>query len=162
MKLEVARKHFSYDPATGVLSWAFYQPRRPKNLKCGYRHHTGYFMINFYQKKYLAHRIIWLLVNGVWVERPFMLGHIDGNGFNNKLENLRVVTHSENMQNNPLSRSGRPVGVIRQRKTGKWIARRPKNYLGKSYGKAKHLGVHDTIQGAAEAMRASVKQGEKP
>tara|TARA_R110000868_G_C10504686_1_gene731523 strand:+ start:54 stop:566 length:513 start_codon:yes stop_codon:yes gene_type:complete len=45
---------------------------------------------------YKTHRLIFLLHNG-WL--PKCIDHIDGNQLNNKIENLRPATHSENMWN---------------------------------------------------------------
>lgn len=45
---------------------------------------------------YYLHRLAWLYVYGVW---PVEIDHIDGNKANNKLSNLRDVSHAQNMQN---------------------------------------------------------------
>jgi hypothetical protein len=46
---------------------------------------------------YGVHRIIWLLVHKTWPEN--YIDHIDGNGLNNRIENLRDVPQAENCKN---------------------------------------------------------------
>lgn len=47
---------------------------------------------------YLIHRILWVMVNGS-VEIENDIDHLDGNGLNNKLKNLRCVPKSINSRN---------------------------------------------------------------
>tara|TARA_R100001143_G_C3351183_1_gene129611 strand:- start:119 stop:490 length:372 start_codon:yes stop_codon:yes gene_type:complete len=57
----------------------------------------GYFQGQIFGKLYYAHRIIWTMYYGDWPENE--IDHIDRNGFNNKISNLRDVTHQVNMNN---------------------------------------------------------------
>jgi hypothetical protein len=45
-----------------------------------------------------AHRIAWVLTNGP-IPAGMQVDHIDGNGANNRLDNLRLVTASANKRN---------------------------------------------------------------
>lgn len=47
---------------------------------------------------YLVHRIIWCMVHG-HISDNLEIDHIDGNGFNNKIENLRLVDRNLNVRN---------------------------------------------------------------
>lgn len=60
---------------------------------------------------YKQHRIIWILVNGA-IGDGLVIDHIDGNGFNNHLDNLRLVSPKVN-QHNQVNRKPRklPTGV---------------------------------------------------
>lgn len=58
----------------------------------------GYRRVGVDGQYYAVHRIIWRLHNPRG-RIPFILDHIDGNRGNNAIENLRVVSHSENMLN---------------------------------------------------------------
>lgn len=57
----------------------------------------GYFQGQLAGKKYMAHRVVFFIANGRWPEK--FLDHIDGNFRNNHPDNLREVTHSQNLQN---------------------------------------------------------------
>lgn len=60
------------------------------------RDSDGYPQGHILTKSLRAHRLIWLLVHGVW---PDNIDHINKDRSDNRLENLRSVTHKENMQN---------------------------------------------------------------
>lgn len=49
-------------------------------------------------KNYLVHRIIWCMING-GIDNELLIDHIDGNGFNNKIENIRLVSVELNTRN---------------------------------------------------------------
>lgn len=71
-------------------------------------------------KSYLAHRIIWLMEKGYW---PETIDHIDGNGLNNKIENLRDVKFKENLKNRTTqSNSNTGISGVTKR-GGKWRVR---------------------------------------
>ena len=58
----------------------------------------GYLRVSFDGKTYPVHRIIWVLVNQ---EDPgcYVIDHIDQNKLNNKVDNLRKVSHQVNQYN---------------------------------------------------------------
>lgn len=56
-----------------------------------YRH------VTISRNQMLAHRVIWALVTGEWPKEQ--IDHIDGNGLNNRFENLRVTDQAENLRN---------------------------------------------------------------
>lgn len=53
---------------------------------------------NYVRSTYQIHRIIWVMVNGT-VEQDNDVDHRDGNGLNNKIDNLREVPKSINSRN---------------------------------------------------------------
>jgi len=84
----------------GVLYW------RKTGKKAGTLHHTGYIQICVNQKLHNAHRLMFMLHHG-WV--PEVIDHVDGNRANNKIDNLRTATWSQNLQNmklRPTNKSG--------------------------------------------------------
>lgn len=57
---------------------------------------SGYVYISLNKKRYLAHRIIFCILNGYL---PKYIDHINGNKSDNRIENLREATLSENQRN---------------------------------------------------------------
>lgn len=57
----------------------------------------GYVLIRVYRKLYLAHRLAWLYMTGK--EPKNLVDHIDRNPGNNKWDNLREATYSQNEMN---------------------------------------------------------------
>lgn len=82
----------------GQLFWRKCKPGRQIHKPAGHCDTTGYRRIMLDYKMYLAHRIVWLLHHKEWPQNH--IDHIDGNPRNNKVENLRDVTRSENLLNN--------------------------------------------------------------
>ena len=63
-----------------------------------------YKIIKADSRKFKVHRVIYFIHNymewDIWdTSRSNLIDHIDNNGLNNNIENLRVVTHQENMWN---------------------------------------------------------------
>lgn len=50
---------------------------------------------------YLVHRIIWCMINGE-IDNLLVIDHIDGNGFNNNINNIRLVESEFNTRNSSL------------------------------------------------------------
>lgn len=105
---------FSYDAITGALLWKIHRPRRPVgsiagNKKSDGRYFTVHATIQGVQKRYYVHRVIWEMHHGP-IESGMCIDHIDGDGLNNRLENLRLVTLSDNQRNSRLPRNNR-LGV---------------------------------------------------
>lgn len=64
------------------------------------RNNTSYIRINISGNLYYAHSIVWFFEFG---HIPDLIDHIDRNGLNNKIENLRVSSKSINAINSGLS-----------------------------------------------------------
>lgn len=61
-------------------------------------HSDRYKKVTYKQKRYLVHRLIWVWHNGD-IDKNMVIDHRDNNGFNNKIENLRLVTQTKNCHN---------------------------------------------------------------
>lgn len=81
--------------------------------------------------------------------------HIDHNGLNNRRNNLRVATHSQNAQNrviSPLCNTSGHKGVVWHKRHAKWQAQI------KIYGKIKHLGYFERIEDAVVAYNKAAAE----
>jgi len=96
----------------------------------------------------MAHRLIWLYVYGEPV--PPLIDHIDGNPHNNRINNLRAATKSQNMVNSGIQKNNtsgfRGVQKAPNQRTG-FAA-----YI-RADGRYIHLGTFATIEDAAQARR---------
>ncbi len=118
------REVLSYDPETGLFTWL---ARLSKSVRigniAGADTSNGYRRIRIDDVEYLAHRLAWVYVHG---EHPdSLIDHIDGNKQNNAIRNLRLVTVSENMQNQRRAMSGNKcgwLGVTFEKQTRKFKA----------------------------------------
>lgn len=158
------RDALDYDPAHGEFWWRI-RPRehfptaRQSNI-WNSRHagnHAGtvhplyrYRIIRLDKINYRAHRLAFLLVYGEPV--PDELDHIDGDRLNNRIDNLRSATRSQNNANaNPrASRSG-TKGVFKFH-DGRWRASVVHN------GRNHYLGTFSTLEEASEARRIAAER----
>jgi len=85
-------------------------------------HHSGYIYITLSGTTYGAHRLAWLYVHGVMP--PDEIDHINRVKNDNRLANLRSVSHQENHHNRSLQANNKSgcSGVIWVKKSQKWSA----------------------------------------
>jgi hypothetical protein len=67
--------------------------------RAGHIGNRGYRIVVVNGRQYMEHRLIWIMHGNDPVE---MLDHIDGDQLNNKIENLRAATNSQNQRNQKL------------------------------------------------------------
>lgn len=93
-----------------------------------------------------VHRLVWMLFNGP-IPEGMEIDHIDGNALNNKIENLRLVDHKQNVRNAALRKdnnSGR-TGITKSGR--KWKAR---GIYNKKYY---NLGSYELYSDAVDARK---------
>jgi hypothetical protein len=86
----------------------------------------GYINVKVNGKMMLVHRLVYHFHNPGWNIRDNCLDnsidHINENKLDNRIENLRIVTHSQNRQN-MTHKGGKPIrGVSFQKARNKWVA----------------------------------------
>jgi len=120
---ERLREMLSYDPETGVfIRLITTSNRAPKGSVSGRNNGNGYLRMMVDGQTYYAHRLAWFYVYGTWPANE--IDHRDGDGTNNRIDNLRQATHAQNGQNQPLritNKSGMP-GVSWLKSYQKWEA----------------------------------------
>lgn len=95
-----------------------------------------------------AHRAAWAIQTGQWPEHE--VDHINGHKHDNRWENLRAATRSQNQFNRPARKdnSSGAKGVYFDKRSGKWAAQIRHN------GKRFNLGLHASVDMASAAYRA--------
>ena len=159
--VEYLRKRLRYEPETGKLFWLDCEDM-PKNWRTRWAGEEAFTTVvnNGYRNgaissvKFYAHRLIWGLHYG---ESPTgHIDHINGIKYDNRISNLRVVTHQENMKNQSMyvNNTSGVCGVYLYKPTGKWKAQI------KIDGRNRSLGCYTTIEAAIEArVKASRQHG---
>ena len=143
------RSLFRYEPDTGHLIRLW-----PATRKCderyvgapiGHPSTLGYTLVSIDGRKYLAHRLAWLWMTGDWPQHG--IDHINGTGTDNRWENLRSATVSQNAANRGVQANSRSgiKGVWFDRSRGLWTA------MIAVRGRRYSLGRHPTKEAAAAA-----------
>ena len=122
-----------YDKDTGIFKWK-------DNVKgvggkiAGYTNSKGYVFIRIKNKLYRAHRLAWIYEYGEISDKE--IDHIDNNPNNNKINNLRLCTSSENKQNMKKRKDNTSgvKGLHWYKAYNKWQVNLTKNKKTKCYG----------------------------
>lgn len=153
---ERPQSHFDCTGKYGEYRWRGWNTRfagssagteRPNG--CG----NYYFVVTINNRPYKAHRIVYALAHGIDAI-DLQIDHIDGDGLNNKPDNLRLATKTENMQNREKTRkntSGKK-GVCWHNQAEKWLAQIKIN------GRHVSLGLFESINEASAAYEAAARE----
>ena len=109
-------------------------------------HHYSQICIDY--KIYRTHRLIWAYHHG---PSKFFIDHINGNTFDNHIENLRECTICENQHNRKVSKNNKSgvKGVSWSNQKQKWRARVLLD------GKEVHVGFFNSIDDAKASIDAA-------
>lgn len=138
----------------GYFYWTTHVNSKVKiGSRCGTQA-GGYIWITFKGRKFVMHRMVWIMCNGQ-IPAGMKIDHINGDRTNSNISNLRLVTHSENLQNRrtaiPRSKSGL-LGVVQCGKSGAWVAQIKVN------SKQTHIGSYKTKEEAYDAYVAAKRK----
>lgn len=169
--VSILRELLDYDSATGALYW---KKRNHTHFTDG-KHsapHTaarwnssyagkpaltaiepcGYLHGDILNQRYKAHRVAWALHFGEWPTGH--IDHINGDPADNRIDNLRIVTPTENMRNQKLN-SANTSGVVGV----SWASHRSKwNAYIKVDRRKIHLGLFNSVAEAAAARKAAERK----
>jgi hypothetical protein len=138
-----------YDEETGLFKRIKAIPARGCSINkiAGCLTVRGYWKISIDKKPYAAHRLAWFYVYGYFPD--LSIDHINGIKTDNKISNLRLVTHSENLQNiyapRKNNKTSKTLGVSWFKRDKKWQAEIQVNK------KRIYLGRYDSLSEAEDA-----------
>jgi hypothetical protein len=154
-EIDLVRQVLSYEASTGKMYWTSTVCRnRPAGTEAGHLQHKGHVVIQVNKKRYMAHRLAWLLHYGV--EAKGEIDHINGRRDDNRIENLRAVTTQINQQNRKAAQSNNKsglLGVSFHKRTGRWVAQ-----IKTPSSPKRHLGLFDTPEQAHRAYLFAKRQ----
>ena len=119
--IEELRRQYRYEEGQLFIIGA--RPGKKWGTPSGAVGSKGYRQVNFRGRTLQVHRVVWALHYGTWPKLE--IDHIDGNKLNNRIENLREVTHRDNMLNANTwngKQDGLPLNISFHR-NGKYRAR---------------------------------------
>ena len=148
--IEYLRQRLDYNPETGVLTWKHYDAM-PKCWTARYagkeaftaNSGNGYKIGRIDNVKHSAHRIAFAIYYGRWPSD--FIDHINGDGTDNRIINLREATHSQNQHNRKISKNNKSGYKGVSRNAYGWLAQIAVN------GKNRRIGAYSTPELAAKA-----------
>jgi hypothetical protein len=149
---ERLKELLSYDSTDGTFRWLLPTTNRVNVGDIAGWNSGPYRSIKLDGGSYKAHRLAWLYVHGRWPR--VHIDHIDGNGFNNAIANLREATRSENMSNTGCRKHNTSgvKGVFWDAGVNKWRASINAN------GRRHYLGIYEDKAVAAEAYANAARR----
>lgn len=150
MDINEIREFLSYDPAAGEFRWI----KKPSiGVEAGDIAGTtsgeGYRKIKFRGRVFRAARLAWFFVHGSLPQG--LVDHRNGNKSDDRIDNLREATRSQNTANSRPRRNSKSgfKGVHFRHDLGRWQAQI------KAGGTAHHLGYFATAKAASRAYDAA-------
>ncbi len=128
-------ERFNYDPETGLLTWKTPRSNRVKvgdiagsiaTTHIGKPYERRYLRVHTMEGLLLAHRIIFEMMTGKPMPEGKHIDHRDNDGLNNKWENLRLCSRSQNMGNRDRNKTrvrDLPKGIDWHSRDSLYIAR---------------------------------------
>jgi len=104
LTVDLLNELFTYDRETGKLYWKSARQGVTVGKEAGALDKEGYSILRINYKRYRTHRVVFLMHKGYL---PVVLDHIDGDRANNRLDNLRPASLSQNQYNRKLNKNNK-------------------------------------------------------
>lgn len=106
----------NYNPLTGIFT-------RKSGKIAGFTELKGYRSLKINYKSYKEHRLAWLYIYGEFPKNQ--IDHINGIKDDNRIQNLRLATASENMINRKIFKNSKSPykGITFHKNQKKWTAK---------------------------------------
>lgn len=150
------RESLSYNPDTGSVAWSEKVVRdtgskRPGG-EVGCTTKDGYRQACIKNVSIYLHVVAWYLHHGQW---PIgVVDHINGDRSDNRIGNLRVVSHAENIQNQRQANKRNKLNALGCSRAENGRFRAVIRFSGKTYS----LGTFDTLEEAHGAYVAKKRE----
>lgn len=169
---EFIREILDYNPETGVLTWKERSNETAVNIRfnsryankpVGKRDGGGSYArpqisikYNGIKKDIYYARLVWCWVHGQWPDPEKVIDHINGDHMDDRIENLREVTMSENMRNAKQYKNNTSgvVGVSYDNTSNKWRV----NITPPNTTKSKYIGLFKNKEDAIQARKDAEKR----
>jgi len=167
LSVEILEEFYDYNALTGFVTNK-YRPRKYFTRDNSYTHFNLYSKgkraggsgksnrtISILNKSYVEHRVIWALYYKEWPSKGLVIDHINGDPFDNRIDNLRLVTHKENAMNTKLASNNKSgISGVSLHVGGKWQSKITSN------GKGYYLGLFSNFDDAVKVRKAAeIKYG---
>lgn len=140
---EALHAFLHYDPETGVFTHRTTNRNARAGAVAGSQKNTGYIVVGVLGHDVLGHRLAWFYVHGVWP--AVQVDHINRVRSDNRIDNLRLATQVENLQNTTVGKGNTSGHKGVHAYQGKWVAQI-------SHNKKRHyLGFFADVEDAARA-----------
>jgi len=141
-----------YNSITGIFTWQKSRGRASALSPAGTEDNLGYIRLRVDGKKYRAHRLAFLYMEGEFP--PEDVDHINGIRHDNRWSNLRACSRTENMYNTSAHRDSAVgvKGVSWDKWSGKYTARISIN------GRLTNLGRFPSLDEAKKAYDRAAQQ----
>ena len=146
------RELLHYNPKTGEFRWRKRPGDGHGDPSAGYVESRAYRRIKVDGRAYREHQLAWFYMTGRWGKAT--IDHRDRDASNNRLNNLRRATRSQNNANRcrPRHNTSGHTGASLCRESAKWRATVSRN------GKIIDLGRFETPQEAHEVYLAAARK----
>lgn len=147
--LQACNKYLIYNPVTGTIINRIDRGNVKAGNQSGGLDSHGYLRLGLNRKEHSIHRIAFLMYYGYL---PKMIDHINGDKLDNRIDNLRGCTCSQNNRNKKATGKSIYVGVGWSKVSNMWRSRITVN------GIRLHLGLFDDEYIAHQAYLSAAKK----